>query len=623
MKLRDGHSSLHARVEVVDVAVAPSTDFQNTNGVPSADTPSVCVRLLEMTTTEGQAVQMPAVLLLQRSNGYVAEVLEHSGELVDAVTHGDVTSAADVNVKQRRSWRAMLRGLVEFMSVQVHGDDEPADQAPHRRLSASVGATWEDGHDGGMANTAAPNGGADSHLGRHHHDAAATYHVVHHTVTGSQNTTYHARYMQQSHARCLTSDVACARSRDGVAWLYQRSLRTSDTRATIEDSHTHSRVSRHVETGHTVVFDRDGSDGRIVSITGRGRAVLQGPYDADAFHRDADHARPWGNDRPTLHDGEVVEATKLEWIGHSNNSDSERAARHSHTGSRLGGDVVFAADPLAAAADVAQRLGTYAPQLRALNGDSDRAIALLASVFESAGGWTSWRLLDRTTSRLDARHNPVGTWNDEVTLRQFQQLGVPLFPSESESSRSNLLPMAVSPWGGVVPTSARTSVPMAVSAAFQVLQPLLACYHAPGADTLQCAAAVARAFRVNSTLLAPTVEWLLLRPADALPIPVSFDDAMRVVGLGANHNPAAVATYFVNAQARGTARTPDALAVLKVMGDRGGGGDGPALIFPFFSTTVASIIPPLRDGVGRVGVIMIHRHLLAQPLSPDVMSLCG
>ena len=40
----------------------------------------------------------------------------------------------------------------------------------------------------------------------------------------------------------------------------------------------------------------------------------------------------------------------------------------------------------------------------------------------SAATWTSWRLIDRVSSRLDAQHDPSGTWNSVTSRRRRARL---------------------------------------------------------------------------------------------------------------------------------------------------------------------------------------------------------
>ncbi len=70
-------------------------------------------------------------------------------------------------------------------------------------------------------------------------------------------------------------------------------------------------------------------------------------------------------------------------------------------------------------------------------------------------------------------------------------------------------------------------------------------------------------FRKHSDLLSASVDWILLHQGNSgLPIPFTTQEQLRILSVGANYRPGAVAEFFAQVLARGTQRSPWVLQVL-------------------------------------------------------------
>jgi hypothetical protein len=113
-------------------------------------------------------------------------------------------------------------------------------------------------------------------------------------------------------------------------------------------------------------------------------------------------------------------------------------------------------------------------------------------------------------------------------------------------------------------------------------------------------------FRKHSTLLAPSVEWILLHQGDSgLSIPFTQQEQLRVLSVGANYRTDAVAQFFVEVLARGTQRSPWVLEVL---------GTIAAMLqpTPAIAQALCSILqtfPGQPEDLG--GDVVWHRYMLA------------
>ncbi len=92
----------------------------------------------------------------------------------------------------------------------------------------------------------------------------------------------------------------------------------------------------------------------------------------------------------------------------------------------------------------------------------------LVGALERTQRWVSWDLRGRLTSRLDARHNPLGSWSNHVGQRRLRM------SSGEHGTKSNQV----------------TQPPVLnlpdVVAAFDALEPYLACYDEPNTDSVDC-----------------------------------------------------------------------------------------------------------------------------------------
>ncbi len=74
---------------------------------------------------------------------------------------------------------------------------------------------------------------------------------------------------------------------------------------------------------------------------------------------------------------------------------------------------------------------------------------------------------------------------------------------------------------------------------------------------------IMQGFRQHSDLLSPSVDWILLHQGDSgIPIPFTTQEQLRILSVGANYRPGAVAEFFARVLARGTQRSPWVLDVL-------------------------------------------------------------
>jgi hypothetical protein len=89
-------------------------------------------------------------------------------------------------------------------------------------------------------------------------------------------------------------------------------------------------------------------------------------------------------------------------------------------------------------------------------------------VLERTQRWVSWDLRGRLTSRLDTRHNPLGSWSAHVAKRRLRV--------SSGAHGANPSQLATLP-----------PVPLPdVIAAFDALELYLACYDEPNTASVDC-----------------------------------------------------------------------------------------------------------------------------------------
>ncbi len=250
----------------------------------------------------------------------------------------------------------------------------------------------------------------------------------------------------------------------------------------------------------------------------------------------------------------MSESTQLEWVYETRVAPS---------------DLTHGVGPVGSAAHAVRQAAHSAQATASSSGSSSSdspSAARVASAL-AAAGWVPWALQERHTSRLDVAHDPLGTWTTAVHRRRMAmtQRSEANAGADSDGVRSLGL------------DSVTTAQPAAASEfvaarALAALQPLLACFHAQGADSVQCTLDLSDAFRKHGDILAPMVDQILAQgPTSAGQsaghrVPLSREDQLRVVAVGCSYAPSAVAAYFDRVQGSGEARSQGAVEILAAVG---------------------------------------------------------
>jgi hypothetical protein len=453
VELRAGGSTLTATVHLHDLRHLPG---------------GLCARMLHVAPVGGDHA-LPPLVLLHSPSGSVEEVLElHLGQessnrrppaapagggaaasdapaAVEVGEHGDIGDhgafgeGGPGGQGHALTHRLLLRGVVDLLSLRLHGDGVPLDAAPHRRALRDSGS-----------------GSTSSSSSDYNTTAVFNYTAVHRGAVGPSRATYVATRAGRGLGQSTTH-----RDRDPAeqdVWVYRREAATGPPpHAAGRMPHSHSHVRTLVSSEHVVSFG-SGSDasgvggvsgprgrgtelpsrsqgGRLVRVTARGVAHLYGAAASAAStapvhslgRRGAEGAAGWEGEeggvrgpRRTLdagpglllHEGVMVEDTVLEWMGGYNGVGpqalSEPAAVTAAKGSAA--RLVEEGAATAHASGCGAGLGAS---------DSETVIArcLAQSLEASSLEWAAWGLAAVRGPSAGAGADPLGSWSDAVAAR--------------------------------------------------------------------------------------------------------------------------------------------------------------------------------------------------------------
>lgn len=374
----------------------------------------LCVRVLRVTPERGPP--LAPLVLLQSPSGSVEEVVEHTSSDYDSHEAGEGDEVASMPVPQRQQQqqkqqqhrRMLLRGVVDLLSLRLHGDDTALADAPHTRR---------------LQTRPAVNGSTAASVD----DAPVTYTALHRAVDGVARALYTA-------APRAASSTSSTR-----VWTYTRETRAgpSDAQARVL-SHTRHHARRVVTSHHDVEFEGQQQElgeqtaagaevglgprhrslgaggGRLLRVAARGVAHLYGSGAGAVTRRSLAASGLGGSDSHRVHDrtldsgqplllhgGEVVEETV---IAHVPNGEGD-SQRHGPKEA----DSVGQAAAHALAAPVVVACGTTGTTDGDAAAEEAACVGLAFEVY-APGSWTSWGLAARG-------QGPAANWASDVSRR--------------------------------------------------------------------------------------------------------------------------------------------------------------------------------------------------------------
>jgi hypothetical protein len=392
-----------------------------------------------------------------------------------------------------------------------------------------------------------------------------TYHCVHHTLHGSHNATYTAR-----HTRAAGGGAA------GFLAHFSRQLTISAV-----DQLAHqpglSLAQQSLTSQHTVAFDINGNDGRLVHVESAGAARFNGALTTETFSSGTTHHRKFQHTPAFLRDdGEMAESFSLTLLSSSLTrlptvQESEiDAMAEAAAGVVTDAATLSVRSAVAAAAEASS--GSHGRTTTASSGDAAAISADASSsqslevALESRALWTSWRLSDRVASRLDAHHDRVGMWTRSVTARtdgkqrplHFNKRGTDAeFRSDRRGAVSGRRTWKRARFTALTDSTVTETHDGEFVTAQSLLLPVVSCLRdATSAsdvesDVLVCGTALADAFRQHAQVLEPIMAQLLTFPESSADLPSWLAPhrsiQLQIIAYGADANADAVSMFFQHA----------------------------------------------------------------------------